>query len=100
MHAARLSLLQVGYDATLVLFFDCPEEVLEKRLLGRNQVSCWHEARGHVCWGHGGGLTCSCSAVKIVASKGARCASCHLVSTEYRKTTKAMKNTISFVTKP
>lgn len=30
--------LQVGYDCALVLFFDCPEDVLEARLLGRNQV--------------------------------------------------------------
>jgi adenylate kinase family enzyme len=28
----------VGYDCELVLFFDCPEAVLEARLLGRNQV--------------------------------------------------------------
>lgn len=27
----------VGYDCSLVLFFDCPEDVLEKRLLSRNQ---------------------------------------------------------------
>jgi UMP-CMP kinase len=27
----------VGYDCALVLFFDCPEDVLEKRLLSRNQ---------------------------------------------------------------
>jgi len=27
----------MGYDAVAVLFFDCPEEVLEARLLGRNQ---------------------------------------------------------------
>lgn len=30
--------LQVGYDAALVLSFECPEEVLEQRLLSRNQV--------------------------------------------------------------
>lgn len=27
----------VGYDCSFVLFFDCPEDVLEKRLLSRNQ---------------------------------------------------------------
>ena len=27
----------VGYDCSLVLFFDCPEDVLEKRILSRNQ---------------------------------------------------------------
>jgi UMP-CMP kinase len=27
----------VGYDCQLVLYFDCPEEVLEQRLLSRNQ---------------------------------------------------------------
>ncbi|GFH13685.1 uncharacterized protein HaLaN_09619, partial [Haematococcus lacustris] len=30
-------LSMVGYDCSLVLFFDCPEAVLEKRLLARNQ---------------------------------------------------------------
>lgn len=29
---------QFGYDCSLVLYFDCPEEVLEARLLARNQV--------------------------------------------------------------
>lgn len=28
---------EAGYDCEFVLFFDCPEEVMEKRLLGRNQ---------------------------------------------------------------
>lgn len=27
----------MGFDCSLVLFFDCPETVLEKRLLSRNQ---------------------------------------------------------------
>ncbi len=27
----------VGFDCSLVLFFDCPEDVLERRLLARNQ---------------------------------------------------------------
>lgn len=27
----------LGFDCALVLFFDCPESVLEKRLLARNQ---------------------------------------------------------------
>ncbi len=27
----------MGYDCELVLYFDCPEEVLERRLLARNQ---------------------------------------------------------------
>ena len=28
----------MGMDCTGVLFFDCPEEVMEDRLLGRNEV--------------------------------------------------------------
>lgn len=32
-------LLQTGIAPEFILFFDCPEEVMEKRLLGRNQVS-------------------------------------------------------------
>lgn len=28
---------EAGYDCEFVLFFDCPEEVMEKRLLGRNE---------------------------------------------------------------
>ena len=27
----------MGFDCSLVLYFDCPESVLEKRLLSRNQ---------------------------------------------------------------
>eukprot|EP00959_Pyramimonas_sp_CCMP1952_P072071 1505238-Pyramimonas_sp.AAC.1 len=27
----------MGYDCDFVLFFDCPEDVMEKRLLGRNE---------------------------------------------------------------
>lgn len=27
----------MGYDCEFVLFFDCPEAVMEKRLLGRNE---------------------------------------------------------------
>ncbi len=29
--------VQTGIEPQFVLFFDCPEEVMEKRLLGRNQ---------------------------------------------------------------
>lgn len=31
------NLLQTGIEPEFVLFFDCPEEVMERRLLGRNQ---------------------------------------------------------------
>lgn len=30
-------MVQTGIQPDLVLFFDCPEDVMEKRLLGRNQ---------------------------------------------------------------
>jgi adenylate kinase family enzyme len=29
--------LQTGEEPFFILFFDCPEETMEKRLLGRNQ---------------------------------------------------------------
>lgn len=31
--------LQTGIEPTFVLYFDCPEEEMEKRLLSRNQVN-------------------------------------------------------------
>ena len=31
--------LQTGIEPQFILFFDCPEEVMEQRLLGRNQVT-------------------------------------------------------------
>jgi thymidylate kinase len=30
--------LQTGIEPTFVLYFDCPEEEMERRLLSRNQV--------------------------------------------------------------
>jgi thymidylate kinase len=32
---------QVGTEPDIVLFFDCPEDEMVKRLLGRNQVSLY-----------------------------------------------------------
>lgn len=31
--------MQIGVEPNLVLFFDCPEEEMVKRVLGRNQVN-------------------------------------------------------------
>ncbi len=58
--------MQVGYDATLVLFFDCPEDVLEKRLLSRNEVSVFVytvSVRACVCV-----CVCVCARVLVCAS--------------------------------
>lgn len=30
-------MLQTGIEPEFVLFFDCPEEVMEQRLMGRNE---------------------------------------------------------------
>lgn len=35
--AAAAGCVQTGIQPELVLFFDCPEEVMERRLLGRNE---------------------------------------------------------------
>jgi thymidylate kinase len=32
-------IFQVGTEPDIVIFFDCPEDEMVKRLLGRNQVS-------------------------------------------------------------
>lgn len=39
-----MEFLQTGIEPQFVLFFDCPEEEMEKRLLGRNQVWFLHVA--------------------------------------------------------
>lgn len=36
-HRRRASLPQTGMAPSFILFFDCPEEVMTQRLLGRNQ---------------------------------------------------------------
>ena len=38
--------LQTGIEPQFILFFDCPEEEMERRLLGRNQVLGWHMSLG------------------------------------------------------
>jgi len=35
---SRFLSLQTGIEPQFILFFDCPEEEMERRLLGRNQV--------------------------------------------------------------
>lgn len=47
--------MQVGYDSSLVLFFDCPEDVLERRLLSRNQVGPGRGCLDVVGWEQGMG---------------------------------------------
>lgn len=37
-------ILQTGIEPQFILFFDCPEEEMERRLLGRNQVWFLHVA--------------------------------------------------------
>jgi thymidylate kinase len=37
-HIIMLVLMQIGLEPNVVLFFDCPEEEMVKRVLNRNQV--------------------------------------------------------------
>ena len=38
-HIIVLVLMQTGLEPNVVLFFDCPEEEMVKRVLNRNEVS-------------------------------------------------------------
>lgn len=40
----NMAFLQTGIEPQFILFFDCPEEEMERRLLGRNQVWFLHVA--------------------------------------------------------